>query len=87
MKTTLLALLTTMLATSAFAAPLPGNVLAAAAGAAASLNHTQPITGCQLTLTPLAPRLELTVAPAPQFVPAVPAAVAAPAPIRAVRAR
>ena len=73
MKTSLLALFTTMLATAAFAAPLPGNALAAAAGAAAALNHTQ--------------RLELTVTPAPQIVPAIPAAVAAPAPVRAVRAR
>ncbi|MEI7821557.1 MAG: hypothetical protein WCK55_11600 [Verrucomicrobiota bacterium] len=87
MKTSLLVLFTTMLATAAFAAPLPGNALAAAAGAAAALNHTLPLTGSSLTLTPLTQRLELTVTPAPQIVPAIPAAVAAPAPVRAVRAR
>jgi hypothetical protein len=44
-KTSLLALFATMLATAAFAAPLPGKAVTAAAGAAAALNHTQPLTG------------------------------------------
>ena len=90
MKTSLLALFTTMLATAAFAAPLPGNALAAAAGAAASLNHTQPLTASPLTLTPLTPRLELAPVLAPQFVPATPAPAVelrAARPVRAVRAR
>ena len=86
MKTSLLVLFATMLATAAFAAPLPGNALAAA-GAAAALNNTQPLTASSLTLTPLTQPLELTVTPAPLIVPAIGAAVAAPAPVRAVRAR
>ena len=77
MKTSLLALFTTMLVAAASAAPLSPGVSAAIGGGIAAANQLRTTAASGLTVTPLAPRITLAVpvAPVPVFI--------APVPVRA----
>lgn len=70
MKTSLLALFTTMLAAAASAAPLAPGMSAAIGGGVAAANQLHATTASGLTVTPLAPRIVLAVpvAPVPVFI-------------------
>ena len=69
MKTSLLALFTTMLA-AASAAPLAPGISAAIGGGVAAANQLHATTASGLTVTPLAARIVLAVpvAPVPVFI-------------------
>lgn len=73
MKTSLLALFTTMLAAAASAAPLAPGMSAAIGGGVAAANQLHATTASGLTVTPLAPPaplvvLAVPVAPVPVFI-------------------